>query len=111
MVKRDAGPVADLGDMGAIGQAAVDLDSLTPLIALNAQHRETLLKRAGGVLSAAEVGTLLNVTRKVVEKKRRTWALLALRARRRLALPIRRRRHSPCRVPPQRNPDARYRLR
>ena len=45
----------------------------------NAQHREALLKRADGVLSAAEVGHLLQLTRQAVDKRRRTGALLALR--------------------------------
>jgi hypothetical protein len=76
----DVGTLARvLGDMGAIGPSVVDLEPLAPMIALNAQHRETLLKRADGVLSAAEVGHLLHLTRQAVDKRRKTGALLALR--------------------------------
>jgi hypothetical protein len=68
-----------LGDMGAIGLSGTDIEPLAPMIALNAQHRETLLKRAGGALSAAEVGNLLHLTRQAVDKRRKTGALLAIK--------------------------------
>jgi hypothetical protein len=44
------------------------------MISLNAEHRESLVKRAGGVLSAAEVGSLLQITHLVVDERRTTGA-------------------------------------
>jgi len=67
-----------LGDFGVVG-AAAEIEPLAPLIALNARHREDLLKRAGGVLSAAEVARLLGITRQAVDKRRAKGSLLALK--------------------------------
>jgi hypothetical protein len=67
-----------LGDLGVIGPAA-EIEPLAPLIALNAQHRQALLKRAGGVLSVADVAKLLGITRQAVDKRRAKGSLLALK--------------------------------
>jgi hypothetical protein len=67
-----------LGDLGIVG-AAAEIEPLAPLVALNAQHREDLLKQAGGVLSGAEVAKLLGITRQAVDKRRAKGSLLALK--------------------------------
>jgi hypothetical protein len=76
----DVGALARvLGDTGVIGSAVAELEPLAPLIARNAEHRVELLDSAGGALAAGEVGTLLNITRQAVDKRRRTDGLLGLR--------------------------------
>jgi hypothetical protein len=65
--------------MGEIVVTSVNLEQLEPMISLNAEHRESLVKRAGGVLSAAEVGSLLQITHLVVDERRTTGALLAIK--------------------------------
>jgi hypothetical protein len=59
--------------------AIPDPDPLAPLLARNAEHREMLLRRAGGTLSAEEVARRLGITREAVEERRRARTLLAVR--------------------------------
>jgi hypothetical protein len=59
--------------------AVTDPDPLAPLLARNAEHREMLLRRAGGTLSAGEAASLLGITREAVDKRRRANTLLAVR--------------------------------
>jgi hypothetical protein len=76
----DVGALARvLGDTGVIGSAVAELEPLAPLIARNAEHRVELLDAAGGALTASEVGTLLNITRQAVDKRRRADGLLGIR--------------------------------
>ncbi len=56
-----------------------DLDPLVPALARNVEHRQKLLKLAGGVLSAENAGRTLGITRQAVEKRRRSNTMLAVR--------------------------------
>lgn len=62
-----------------VGSAITELDPLVPALARNAEHRETLLKLAGGAVSADDAGKTLGITRQAVDKRRRAGALLAVR--------------------------------
>ncbi|MGI6853671.1 helix-turn-helix domain-containing protein [Mesorhizobium sp. 1B3] len=76
----DAGSVAQLlSRSDLIGTAVTDLDPLVPALARNVEHRQRLLKLAGGVLSAEEAGRILGITRQAVDKRRRSNAILAVR--------------------------------
>jgi hypothetical protein len=76
----DAGSVAQLlSRSDLIGTAVTDLDPLVPALARNVEHRQRLLKLAGGVLSAEEAGRILGITRQAVDKRRRSNAIVAVR--------------------------------
>ena len=76
----DAGSLAQLLSRSDIlGSAVTDLDPLVPALARNVEHRQQLLKRAGGVLSADEAGRTLGITRQAVDKRRRSNTMLAVR--------------------------------
>ncbi|MGK6316876.1 helix-turn-helix domain-containing protein [Neorhizobium sp. DT-125] len=76
----DAGSLAQLlshSDM--VGSAVIELDPLVPALARNVEHRQQLIERAGGALSAEEAGKVLGITRQAVDKRRRAGAILAVR--------------------------------
>jgi hypothetical protein len=76
----DAGSLAQLlGQGDLVGPAVAALDPLVPALARNLGHRQVLLERAGGALSAAEAGTALGISRQAVDKRRRAGGLLAIR--------------------------------
>ncbi|MEW6124600.1 MAG: DNA-binding protein [Pseudomonadota bacterium] len=76
----DAGSLAHLlSRSDLVGSAVVELDPLVPALARNVEHRQELLERAGGTLSAEEAGRVLSISRQAVDKRRRTGALLAVR--------------------------------
>lgn len=76
----DAGSLAQLLSRSDIlGPAVTDLDPLVPALARNVEHRQQLLKIAGGVLSAEEAGQALGITRQAVDKRRRSGSMLAVR--------------------------------
>lgn len=76
----DAGSVAQLlSSSDNIGAAVTELDPLVPALARNVEHRQRLLKLAGGVLSADEAGRILGITRQAVDKRRRANSVLAVR--------------------------------
>ncbi|PKA45233.1 DNA-binding protein (plasmid) [Rhizobium sullae] len=76
----DAGSLAQLlSRSDIIGSAVTDLDPLVPALARNVEHRQRLLKLAGGVLSADEAGRTLGITRQAVDKRRRSNTMLAVR--------------------------------
>ena len=62
-----------------IGEAVADLDPLVPALARNVEHRDQLLQRAGGVLSAEAAGKITGITRQAIDKRRRSKAILAVR--------------------------------
>ena len=68
-----------LTDFGAIGTALAAIDPDAVDLASEIEHRETLARRAGGMLSAVEAGQLLHITRQAIDKRRRGGALLAIR--------------------------------
>jgi hypothetical protein len=68
-----------LTDFGAIGTAVAEIDPDAMDLAREIEHREALVRRAGGMLSAQEAGLLLHVTRQAVDKRRRGRTLLAIR--------------------------------
>jgi hypothetical protein len=75
-----AGAVARLlADAAALG-AAGELDPLAASIALGAETRADLARRAGGLLTAAQMGKVLGgISRQAVDKRRRASQLLAMR--------------------------------
>ncbi|KGD94053.1 MULTISPECIES: helix-turn-helix domain-containing protein [Rhizobium/Agrobacterium group] len=76
----DAGSLAQLlSHSEMVGSAVTDLDPLVPALARNVEHRQQLLARAGGAVSADEAGRILGISRQAVDKRRRTGALLAVR--------------------------------
>lgn len=76
----DAGSVAQLlSNSDVIGAAVTELDPLVPALARNVEHRQRLLKLAGGVLSADEAGRTLGISRQAVDKRRRANNVLAVR--------------------------------
>jgi hypothetical protein len=68
-----------LTDFGAIGTALAEIDPDALDLAREIEHRETLVRRAGGMLSAQEAGQLLHITRQAIDKRRRGRTLLAIR--------------------------------
>jgi hypothetical protein len=68
-----------LTDVGAIGSAVAQIDPDAIDLAHEIEHRETLVRRAGGMLSAEEAGQLLHITRQAIDKRRRSGNLLAIR--------------------------------
>ena len=62
-----------------IGKAVADLDPMVPALARNVEHRNLLLQRAGGVLSADAAGKIAAITRQAIDKRRRANAILAVR--------------------------------
>jgi hypothetical protein len=68
-----------LTDVGVIGTAVAELDPEALVLAREIEHRDKLVQRAGGMLSAEKAGHLLNIGRQAVDKRRRTKALLAVR--------------------------------
>ena len=66
-------------DFGAIGSAVAEIDPDAVDLAREIEHREAIVRQAGGMLSADEVGKLLNISRQAVDKRRRSKALLAVR--------------------------------
>jgi hypothetical protein len=68
-----------LSDFGAIGTAVAEIDPEAIDLAHEIEHRETLVRRADGMLSAEEAGQLLHITRQAVDKRRRGRTLLAIR--------------------------------
>lgn len=76
----DVGSIARLlGRAELAGPAVSDIDPLVPAIARGVEHRQALRAAAGGLLSAAEVGALLTISRQAVDKRRRAGGLLAVR--------------------------------
>ncbi|MPR10303.1 helix-turn-helix domain-containing protein [Microvirga tunisiensis] len=76
----DVGSLAQLLSRSeVVGSAITELDPLAPALARGVEHRQTLLKLAGGILSADEAGRILGITRQAVDKRRRAGALLAVR--------------------------------
>ncbi|API55883.1 DNA-binding protein (plasmid) [Rhizobium leguminosarum] len=76
----DAGSLAQLlsrSDM--VGSAINDLDPLVPALARNVEHRQNLVERAGGTMSAEDAGRILGISRQAVDKRRRAGTLLAVR--------------------------------
>jgi hypothetical protein len=62
-----------------VGSAVTELDPLVPALARNVEHRQRLLERAGGTLSADEAGRVLGISRQAIDKRRRAGTLLAVR--------------------------------
>ncbi len=52
---------------------------MVPALARNVEHRNLLLQRAGGVLSAEDAGKVAGVTRQAIDERRRGNAILAVR--------------------------------
>ena len=76
----DVGSLAQLLSRSeVVGSAITELDPLAPALARGVEHRQTLLKLAGGALSADEAGRILGITRQAVDKRRRAGTLLAVR--------------------------------
>ncbi|MGO7210552.1 helix-turn-helix domain-containing protein [Rhizobium ruizarguesonis] len=76
----DAGSLAQLlsrSDM--VGAAINELDPLVPALARNVEHRQNLVERAGGTMSAEDAGRMLGISRQAVDKRRRAGTLLAVR--------------------------------
>jgi hypothetical protein len=68
-----------LADVGVIGTAVAELDPEALDLAREIEHRDKLVQRAGGMLSAEEAGHLLHIGRQAVDKRRRNKTLLAVR--------------------------------
>jgi hypothetical protein len=68
-----------LTDVGVIGRAVAELDPDALDLAREIEHRDKLVQRAGGMLSAEESGHLLHIGPQAVDKRRRNKALLAVR--------------------------------
>lgn len=68
-----------LTDFGAIGRAVAEIDPDAVDLAREIEHREAVVRRAGGMLSAEDAGKLLRMSRQGVDKRRRSKALLAVR--------------------------------
>lgn len=68
-----------LTDFGAIGTAVAEIDPEAIDLAHEIEHREALVRRAGGMLSAEAAGQLLHITRQAVDKRRRGRTLFAVR--------------------------------
>ncbi len=68
-----------LTDFGAIGNAVAEIDPAAVELAREIEHRESVVRRAGGMLSADDAGQLLHITRQAVDKRRRGKTLLAIR--------------------------------
>jgi hypothetical protein len=66
-------------DLGAIGSAVAEIDPDAIDLVREIEHRADIVRRAGGMLSAEDVGKLLNISRQAVDKRRRSGTLLALR--------------------------------
>ena len=76
----DAGSLAQLlSRSDVLGSSVTDLDPLVPALARNVEHRQQLIKRAGGALSAEDAGRTLGITRQAVDKRRRANTMLAVR--------------------------------
>lgn len=68
-----------MADLGSAGAAVRDLDPDAVDLVAEIAHREELERRAGGNLSAEDVGRLLGISRQAVDKRRRSGNLLATR--------------------------------
>lgn len=68
-----------LADAAVADAATSDLDPFAAGLARNAQHREELVARSGGLLSAEDTGRLLGITRQAIDKRRTNKRLLAVR--------------------------------
>jgi hypothetical protein len=68
-----------LTDVGVSGTAVAELDPEAVDLAREIEHRDKLMQRAGGMLSAEEAGHLLHIGRQAVDKRRRNKTLLAAR--------------------------------
>src|ERR1700732_3865940 len=68
-----------LTDVGAIGSAVAQIDPDAIDLAHEIEHRETLVRRAGGMLSVEEAGQVLPLNRQAIDKRRRSGSLLAIR--------------------------------
>lgn len=77
----DTGTLARATADQAASEALHQLEPLAGAIARSAEVRARLVKAAGGLLSADDVGTLLGITRAAVDKRRAAGKLLALRIR------------------------------
>ena len=72
----DVGTLARvLTDVGAIGPAVAEIDPDAVDLAQEIRHRETVVRHAGGMLSAEEAGRLLHISRQAVDKRCRSGAL------------------------------------
>jgi hypothetical protein len=68
-----------LTDFGTIRTALAEIDPDAVDLAREIEHRESLVRRAGGVLSSEQAGQLLHITRQAIDKRRRGRTLLAIR--------------------------------
>ncbi|HLJ63701.1 MAG TPA: helix-turn-helix domain-containing protein [Stellaceae bacterium] len=75
----DVGAVARaLSNSTLLGPAIRELDPLASLIAEGVAHKQALMAEAGGLLSTAEVATLLGISRQAVYKRRQEKKLLSV---------------------------------
>lgn len=74
----DVGAVVSALAGTAIPRAALELDPFADAIARGIDARERLATRAGGLLTAAEIGRALGISRQAVDKRRRGHRLLAV---------------------------------
>jgi hypothetical protein len=75
----DFGAVARALGSGNLPVGVVALDPLADAVARGVAAREGLMAACGGLLSAAEVGGALRISRQAVDKRRRAGQVLALR--------------------------------
>jgi hypothetical protein len=76
---------SDLGTLArALGDSrlvdpAMKIDPLAPAVARSLEHRKSLLRLAGPMMSSTQVADLLGLSRQAVDKRRAALRLLALR--------------------------------
>ena len=75
----DAGALARALTSAATADAVRALDPFAAAIARGVEAREALVRKAGGLLSAAEVARMLGITRQAVDKRRGGGKLLAVK--------------------------------
>lgn len=76
----DMGALARVLATAAINDASTrELDPYAAALARNAEHRERLLMKGGGALSAERAGQVLGITRQAVDKRRANKRLLAVK--------------------------------
>jgi hypothetical protein len=75
----DAGALARaLSGSDLIGPAIQEIEPLATVFAKGAKHKQELIAEAGGLLTTAEVGKLLGISRQAVWKQRRKRKLLSV---------------------------------
>ena len=62
-----------------VGAPVMALEPLAPSLARGIEHREQLLRLAGGTIPAQEAAHLLGISRQAVDKRRKAGSLLAVR--------------------------------